>query len=124
MISREDRFFGDMQHLMLLECAFSDFLDGRMDLSRPPDQSQPQQQGQQQEAEGQGPSGGAGASGGQQQKGRCLHAYLAQCPIGVPGPGGKGLQAGPLHALMTDLELPAIVREAGVNQINFWASPR
>ncbi len=99
---------GDMQHLMLLESTFADFLDCNLQLSPPQQLPQP----------------APGPEPGQRALPHCLHAYLAQCPIGTPSADRRGLQPGPLHALMADLDIPGPVRGLGVNQVNFWASPK
>jgi hypothetical protein len=108
MLSSEasGRFVGDMEHLRLLPATLADFLTGALarELLAAP-----------------GAPRGAAASR--------LRLYLAQSPIcaaaPAPAAGGdeEGLQPGPLHALLRDLEVPAALRGAPLAQINLWASP-
>lgn len=119
MISRGDRFVGDMQHLMLLECTFADFLEGKVDLSPPAEQPLQQEPG----AQPGPPVGGSPATHAPAAR-CCLRAYLAQCPVSMPSADRRGVQPGPLAGLMADIEVPPALRDVGVNQINFWASPR
>ena len=110
---------GDMQHLMLLDCTLADFLDGRLELSGAP----PGMEGSEEQQE---PRGGerAAASGGEPQGPRRLFAYLAQCPMGVSAADRRSFQPGPLAGLLADVEVPEALQGRGVNQVNFWASPR
>ncbi|GAB4817820.1 hypothetical protein N2152v2_004866 [Parachlorella kessleri] len=114
MISRQQRFVGDMQHLMLLECSFAEFLGGTLDLAGSP-QPSPMRPGTVPDC----------AAPGLDPKGPSqLFAYLAQCPICVPGSDRKGLQPGPLRGLLADIDTPQLLHHMGVSQVNFWASPR
>ena len=114
MISRQHRFVGDMQHLMLLECSFADFLGGRLDLAGSP-QLSPMEPGTVADCTAPDRSSKAPSQ---------LFAYLAQCPICAPSSDRKGLQPGPLHGLLADVEVPQLLQHRGVSQVNFWASPR
>ena len=89
-------FVGDMEHLILLSCKLSDFLDGSL----------------QRQLE-------------ERHLGSRPSMYLAQCPIlEMGGPGGTKDRPGELGALSVDIDTPRLIAQAPISKINFWGSMR
>lgn len=99
-------FGGDMEHLQLLDCSFSSFLDGTLlaDLK----------------ARFNAESSAETTSPGDV----CL--YLAQCPISIweteTKTGDRVERQGPLSALGSDFTIPTCIPVSRLTQTNLWAN--